>query len=102
MNIESLTNDLEKVISAYTKRYKICPTTDWYMLKLNEELGELTQSYLKMTGQARTGKLNDEMLREAFEDELADVIGMALLLARTQGVDLDQAFDRKWLSHLKS
>ena len=97
MDIHRLSEDLQDVSDQYAERYGIKRTPDWHVMKLSEELGELIQSYLKVSGQARTGGQKPEEFREAFEDELADVIGMALLLAKDQDVDLEQAFRRKWL-----
>ncbi len=97
MNIHSLTADLQDVAHQYARRFSINRTPDWHVMKLSEELGELIQSYLKVTGRARTDGQAPEALRQAFEDELADVIGMALLLAKDQDVDLERAFKRKWL-----
>lgn len=72
------------------------------MLKLQEELGELTQAYLAVTGRARHRGRTAAEVRTQFEDELTDVIGHALLIARRFEVDLDAAFNRKWLVYKPS
>ncbi len=101
MDISKLSNDLEKISSAYAKRYNIKQTPEWYLLKLTEELGELTQSYLKYMGQARTNGTEQGQLRRELEDELADVLGMTLLVAKNQNIDIKKAIMRKWLRYLK-
>ena len=97
MNITELTSKVEEVSRAYTSRYGIERDSDWFVLKLQEELGELIQTYLMMIGKARTkGKTPDE-LKQGLEEEIADVLGHVLLLANHYGVDMDSAMKKKWL-----
>jgi NTP pyrophosphatase (non-canonical NTP hydrolase) len=49
MDLRSLTNDIEGISETYTSKYNIERTSDWFMLKLQEEVGEVTQAYLMMT-----------------------------------------------------
>ena len=72
---------------------------DWHLLKLQEEMGELTQAYLTASG--RTRRPADEKAREELALEMADTLGMLLLLARDEGIDLDAAVQTKWLSWLE-
>lgn len=102
MKLTHLMDDLEEISERYASQFGIDRTPDWYVMKLTEELGELVQSYLKFNGQARTDGESAVALRENLEDELADVIGMALLMARSQNINLEQALKRKWLKHLES
>jgi NTP pyrophosphatase (non-canonical NTP hydrolase) len=93
---EALTNQLERVSDRYAERFGIERGDDWLMLKLQEELGELAQAHLKLSGRGR-GTVDPQ----AREDEAADVLCFLLLYCRRFGVDLDAAVDRKWLAHLK-
>lgn len=95
-DLKSLTDAVEAVSVRYAERFGIRRDVQWCMLKLTEELGELTQAYLKRTGQARIdGDASDWERR--FEDEMADVLGQLLVLAKLSGTDLQAALDRKWL-----
>jgi NTP pyrophosphatase (non-canonical NTP hydrolase) len=95
-SIRTLAEAIEAVSSRYAERYGIRRGVEWCLLKLSEELGELTQAHLKRTGQARIdGDAADWTQR--FEDEMADVLGQLLVLAQLSGTDLDAALDRKWL-----
>jgi NTP pyrophosphatase (non-canonical NTP hydrolase) len=69
----------------------------WFLLKLQEEVGELTQAFLMKTGQARDKGRTSAELDAGFRAELADVLCHVLLLARHHGVDLDAAVADKWL-----
>ncbi|TCU27827.1 MazG-like nucleotide pyrophosphohydrolase family protein [Rhizobium azibense] len=70
---------------------------DWYLLKLQEEMGELTQAWNRMSGRGRPkGKTPDE-LKQDLADETADMLGHILLFARQNGIDLAPAIERKWL-----
>lgn len=97
MNIKRLTKEVAKVSAKYTKKYNIDPDGDWYILKLQEELGELIQAHLMMTGRARTKGKSKEELQKDFEKELADVMGQILLLAKYSEIDIEKVIDEKWL-----
>lgn len=77
-------------------------TRDGLMLvgKMTEEMGEVASAYLKLHGRARGADGDPEALRRDFEDELADLLGFLAVLAETEGVDLSEAFARKWGKYL--
>ena len=97
MDITELSERAERISERYGEYLGIERDGDWFLLKLQEELGELTQSYLQVTGRARTKGLTDDEIREAFEFEFADVLCQLLLLARHHAVDVPAAIERKWL-----
>ena len=101
MTIATLAEQLETVLDIYARKYEIDRSPDWFVLKLMEEAGELVQSYLKYSGQARSNNENERELKQAFADEVADVIGMALLVAKNNGIDIEAAVERKWLKYLE-
>jgi NTP pyrophosphatase (non-canonical NTP hydrolase) len=68
------------------------------MLKLVEEVGELTRAHLKLSQRARVDVDEAAALRANFEDELADVLGQVLVLSQLANVDPCKAIDRKWLA----
>ena len=53
MNVARLTNEVEAVSQIYASLYGIERDATWFMLKLQEEVGELTQVFLMLTGRAR-------------------------------------------------
>ena len=95
-NLKSLTDAIEAVSLRYAERFGIRRDLDWCLLKLTEELGELTQAHLMRSGRARAEGESPELNRR-FEDEMADVLGQLLVLAKLSGTDLFAALDRKWL-----
>jgi len=95
-DLRSLTDAIEAVSARYAQRFGIRRDLEWCLLKLGEELGELTQAHLKRSGQARASDDNAELTRR-FEDEMADVLGQLLVLAKLSGTDLLAALERKWL-----
>lgn len=64
------------------------------MVKLMEELGELSDAILAHTGRQRKEKLKKHNPAHLAE-EFADVIITTLLVAMTAGVDIDEALDVK-------
>jgi NTP pyrophosphatase (non-canonical NTP hydrolase) len=100
VELRKLTEDAETVSARYAERHGFTRDDAWFMLKLNEEVGELTQAFLRRAGQARVNGRSPEQIDADFEAELADVLCHTLLLARRHGVDLAAAVERKWLVRL--
>jgi NTP pyrophosphatase (non-canonical NTP hydrolase) len=96
MVLGDLMERFEQASVAYAEANDVRRDADWFVLKLQEELGELTQAWMKLTGRGRPRGLSPEQLRLALADETADVLGHILLFARAEGVDLDAAIERKW------
>ncbi len=97
MDIHDLTEKIETMSQNYSKKFEFERDSDWFVLKLQEELGELIQSYLMVKGKARLKGKSTEQIHEEFENEVADVLAHVLLLARHFHVDLDKIFEGKWL-----
>jgi len=97
MEIGELVAAVERVSSGYAARFDITRDADWFLLKLHEELGELTQAHLMLTGQARTKGRTEGEIDQSFRAEVADVLSHALLLARHHGIDVVEEVRRKWL-----
>jgi NTP pyrophosphatase (non-canonical NTP hydrolase) len=96
LELAALQADVLRVSDIYAARYEIDRKRDWAILKLQEELGELTAEHLRASSRAR-GAANPE----AQADEAADVLGMLLIYCHGQGIDLEAAMRRKWLRWLE-
>lgn len=93
MELRAAQADVEAVSRAYARLHGIERTDDWLLLKLGEDVGELTQAYLAATGRSRRPVAEGEA---AVRAELADVLAHVLLLATRLEVDLDAALEDKW------
>ena len=97
LTLAEVSDAAARISDIYAGKYAIDRDDDWFLLKLQEELGELTAEHLRMSGRARgaadAGKLGDEA---------ADVLGMLLIYCDRAGIDLEQAMQRKWLSWLET
>lgn len=100
MTLDELSSKLQRVINVYAARFGIRRDEDWFLLKIQEELGELTAAHLKLTERGRRGTRTENELATNLEDEIADVLAMTILFARYKGVDLPAVFARKWFRHL--
>lgn len=100
MDLKEYSDSVEQVSKQYAAVNGIRRDDSWFILKLQEEVGELTQAYLMKTGQSRVKGLSPEDIQENFRAELADVLGQVLLLARHHGVDMAAAIEDKWLRWL--
>ncbi|GAA1632202.1 MazG nucleotide pyrophosphohydrolase domain-containing protein [Nonomuraea maheshkhaliensis] len=97
MDLRELADEIEPISARYASSIGVERDDAWFLLKLQEEVGELTQAFLMLTGRART-KGRTEAERDAdFRAELADVLCHVVLLARRHGVDLEAEIERKWL-----
>ncbi|CDN91631.1 MazG nucleotide pyrophosphohydrolase domain-containing protein [Agrobacterium tumefaciens] len=86
----------EEASQKYAAENGIIRDPDWYMLKLQEEMGEVTQAWNRLTGRGRIkGRSKEEMKRD-LADETADLLGHVLLLAHYNGLDIKGAIERKW------
>ena len=97
MKLEELQADVLRISDIYAAEHDIDRDGDWALLKLQEELGELTAEHLRLSGRAR-----GEPDARALGDEAADVLGMLLIYCDRAGVDLNAAMERKWLRWLKA
>jgi len=96
MDVAGLQEEVEAVSASYAERHGINRTDDWFVLKLGEEVGELTQAYLAKNGQARDKGRSDAQIEQDFRAELSDVLAHVLLLAQRFEVDLVSEVERKW------
>jgi len=86
----------EQASIAYAEGNGITRNDDWFILKMQEELGELTQVWMKLTERGRKRGRSDEELIRDMADETADLLGHILLFAHRHQIDLVPAIARKW------
>jgi len=98
--LAELTEKVEQVSSIYAQRCDIRRDDDWFMLKLQEELGELTAEHLRGTGRGRVGDRGEGEIRQALENEAADLFAQLLLFCRHNKIDVEAALARKWFVYL--
>lgn len=96
LDLKALQDDVLRISDIYAREHGIERDRDWALLKLQEELGELTAEHLRLSGRARGTADADKLA-----DEAADVLGMLLIYCDRAGVDIEQAMRRKWLSWLE-
>ena len=99
-SFKDLSARISQVGDIYAERFGIERTPDWYLLKLTEELGELTAEHVELTGRARPSGRSAEEVRQALENEAADLFGQFVLYLAAQDIDIEAAIERKWLKHL--
>ncbi len=96
LDLAALQADVLRISDIYAAEHGIDRDRDWALLKLQEELGELTAEHLRLTGRARG---TPDATAQA--DEAADVLGMLLIYCDQAGIDLEAAMRRKWLKWLE-
>ena len=91
-----LRDRIAEACDRYAVSLGVEPADDWVVLKTLEEAGELVQSFLRHSGRARARGLTEGQLKQALDDEIADLLGFALVLAKRFDVDLLRPLERKW------
>jgi NTP pyrophosphatase (non-canonical NTP hydrolase) len=91
-----LAAQFEAASQSYAAAHAIDRDDDWFVLKLQEEVGELTQAWIKRSGRGRRRGLGEQALTAQMADETADLLGHVLLFARRHDLDLGAAIARKW------
>lgn len=95
MILFELSEKVARISDIYAAEHGIDRSGDWAILKLQEELGELTAEHLRLSGRAR-----GEADPKALADEAADVLGMLLIYCDRAGIDIERAMQDKWLHWL--
>lgn len=98
MDVKQVAEEVEQVSQCYAEKFNIERDATWFILKLQEEVGELIQSYLMLAGKARTKGKSAEEIQSEIRKEVADVFCQTLLLARFYGIDLEKEVEQKWLA----
>lgn len=88
---------VERVSAGYAEYYGVTRSPEWTLLKLTEEVGELTQAYLAQSEQGRTRGKSPAELEADLRGEVADVLAMVLVFAEGAGVDVEAALEEKWM-----
>jgi NTP pyrophosphatase (non-canonical NTP hydrolase) len=96
LTISEVADSAERISDIYAAKHAIVRDDDWFLLKLQEELGELAQAHLRLSSRGR-----GEATEQDRADEAADVLCQLLLYCRRFGIDVDKAVRRKWLSWLE-
>lgn len=97
MDLGQLTDEVEAVSVGYARRHAIDRDDNWFVLKLQEEVGELTQAFLMRAGQARHKGMTRAEIESHFRREMADVLAHVLLMAHRFNIDLLAEIEQKWL-----
>lgn len=92
-SLADLARRCDQVSADYARHHGVERDEAWRLLKLQEEVGELTRALLRR----REGR---PVQAEAVAEELADVVAHVLVVAHHEGLDLQAALDRKWLGRL--
>ncbi len=102
MEFTTMADKISAVSDVYAGRFAIERDEAWHLAKLSEELGELTQAYLRKSGRGRQAEDGTAPpAAERLADETADLFAQVVLFARWQNIDLEAALQRKWFKYLE-
>lgn len=63
---------------------------------MQEELGELTRSFLELRGSEKKRKTSEDELKNKFAGDVASIVGNALILAEHFDIDLEKIIKTKF------
>ena len=95
-HLDELAARFEQASRNYAAANNIERDDDWFVLKMQEELGELTQMWIKLSGRGRRRGMDETALRRELTDETADLFGHLLLFIRRHDLKMADAIKRKW------
>lgn len=99
MEIKKLQKKASRVFLDNLKRDNIKISDDYLLLKLTEELGEFTQSFLIHKKRCRPAKyLSTPESKKELSKELSDVLGLVLVIAEKLKIDLEESLVKKWIT----
>ncbi|MCX6766149.1 MAG: hypothetical protein NT136_04290 [Candidatus Moranbacteria bacterium] len=83
----------------YQEKYKVNFDETAALIKLFEEVGELSEAYLTYAKKSRPDKfVSEEDAKNKVAKEIADVVGVAIMLASLLDIDLEKSIDKKWIN----
>ena len=101
MTFDEIQSGILKVAKVYGEKFKVNIDQDFAILKLYEEVGEYAQAVLIHRKKSKPEKHNDENeTKKRLGEELADIIGMAIVNADLFGIDIQKAIKEKWLNRV--
>lgn len=95
-NLAELAQKFDIAGQKYCSKYDIKRDDDWIIMKLQEEVGELFQAWLMHTGRARDKGQTPDELKQMLAAETADILGMIMIFAASQNIDLNHYIEKKW------
>ena len=99
MTFEELQKGILKVAEVYSERFGVTIDQDFALLKLVEEVGEYSQAVLVHRKKSKPEKhVSENESKKLIANELADIIGLAIMNANLFGIDLENAIKEKWLT----
>lgn len=99
MEFREMYQGVMQTANSYGDRYGITIDQDFAVMKLYEEVGEFAQAVLIHRKQSRPEKhLSEEQSKKELARELADVVGLSLVIADRFDIDLEEAIVEKWIN----
>lgn len=96
---KELISEIENVSHYHATTFGIERTNSWHMLKLQEEMGELTKLFMMLEGNTILKGIGKNSLKDSFGKELADVFCHVLLLAKKNDIDISEVVKNRWLPY---
>ncbi|MCH7605438.1 hypothetical protein IID24_05630 [Patescibacteria group bacterium] len=99
MDFSELQKRIVTIFEEGIARDKIPVNDDYYLMKLEEEVGELVQAYLVYKKQCRPDKyLSDEEAKKSVAKELSDVLALVFMISNALDIDFKEAIEKKWMT----
>ncbi|MEK7598777.1 MAG: hypothetical protein AAB487_03505 [Patescibacteria group bacterium] len=92
MEFKKLQKSIIKNAKRYSKKHKIKFDDNFAMIKLYEEMGELSEAFLTYKKKSRTEKyISAREAKRGVAKEMADVVGLAVVMSDILKINLEEA-----------
>jgi hypothetical protein len=99
IRLSTLTTKVRGILARAKTPLDVDIDSDWYVMRLQEELTDLTKKYLAMTGRTSEGISSQDHAKKEFSNEISDVLCLTLLLADRCKINLKDSIQRKWYAY---
>src|SRR5580658_6990574 len=96
MNLKEAALHCDKAWGQFAEKFQIRRDDEFYLFKMQEELGELTRIFLELRGSEKKRNATMDELKKEFASDIAVLVGNALILAHHFGVDLEANIKAKF------
>jgi|SRR3989338_2653008 len=98
MDIKELQKKTMLNAKQYGEEFNVPINEEFVVVKMMEEVGEFAEAILRYRKHCRPHKyVSHEEAKHMLGEELADIVGIALVGAELFGIDLDSVLQEKWV-----
>ena len=96
MEFKEIKKGIKECFKKYNRKYKLQWNTDSALIKLMEEVAEALLIYNKKSRPEKF--ISQKKSKQDIAKELADVVGVSVVISQMLNIDLEEALIKKWIT----